>query len=144
MKTLLSETQLAGAHGWLLYDGECRFCTGMIRRYAALLQRTGFTPAALQTPWVGRRLGLPAGRTPGEVIVLTEAGRVLGGADAILQVLRWTWWGRPLFVLGQLPGLHWLCGAAYRQVARHRHCLGGACQLPRRPHHGPASFFEMP
>jgi len=144
MNTSPPQPQFAGPHGWVLYDGECRFCTGMIRRYAAWLQHAGFTPAALQTPWVGRRLGLAAGRTPGEVIVLTTEGQVMGGADAILHVLRWTWWGRPLFVLGHLPGLHWLCGAAYRQVARRRHCLGGACQPPRMRHHGPASFFEMP
>jgi predicted DCC family thiol-disulfide oxidoreductase YuxK len=131
-------------HGWVLFDGECRFCTSLVHRYAVLLQRAGFMSAPLQTPWVGARLGLPAGRLPGEVIVLTAEGRVFGGVDAILHVLRWIWWGWPLFMLGQLPGVHALGGVAYRLVARHRHCLGGVCRLPRQRHHGPVSFFEMP
>jgi len=134
----------ASPRGWVLYDGDCQFCTGTVRRFASLLRRARFTPEPLQAPWVSERLGLQTGRIPDEMMVLTTDGKVFGGADGIIYLLRWIWWAWPLFVVAQIPGMHGLLRAGYRQVARNRHCLSGACRIPRQRHRGTAAFYELP
>jgi len=95
-------------------------------------------------PWVSKRLGLPTGYIPDEMIVLTGGGKALEGVDGIIYLLRWIWWAWPAFALTRLPGMHGLLRMGYRYVARHRHCIGGACRIRRRRRRGTASFYEMP
>ena len=144
MKTTIPRIIAGNSRGWVLYDGECPFCIGMVCRFASWLDRTRFTPEPLQAPWVRKRLGLLAGRIPEEMIVLTAEGAVLGGVDGIIYLLRWIWWTRPFSLVARIPGIHGMLKSGYRRVARNRHCLGGMCRLPRRRHRGTASFYEMP
>ena len=116
------------ARGWVLFDGNCRWCVGTARQFARLLRGHGFEPAALQTPWVRKRLGLASEDEPAEMVVLTAGGAVFGGADGILQIARRIWWAWPLFAVAKIPGITQLLRAAYRRLADNRHCFDGACR----------------
>jgi len=118
--------------GWVFYDGDCRLCVGTARHFARLLRAHGFEPAALQTPWVRKRLGLASEGDPAEMIVLTAGGAVFGGADGILQIARRIWWAWPLFAMAKIPGVTPLLRASYRRLAANRHCFDGACQTSLR------------
>src|SRR5258706_5252804 len=118
--------------GWVLYDGEWRLCTGTVARFGPVLRRLHFELAPLQTPWVRERLGLKAGEMPDEMKLLAEDGRIYGGAEALLQMARLIWWARPLYALAQIPGGTVLFRAIYRQIAASRHCLNGACEIPKQ------------
>ena len=39
---------------WLLYDGTCRFCLGMVNRWRGTLERRGVGLAALQDEFPGK------------------------------------------------------------------------------------------
>ena len=133
LDTEITEINVATpAQGWVLYDGECRLCTGAADRFGRLLRQHGFELATLQTDWVRERLGLASGAEPAEMVVLDPDGTAFGGADGIIQIARHIWWARPLFALAQIPGLTLLLHAVYRRVAANRHCLGGACRLPEQ------------
>jgi predicted DCC family thiol-disulfide oxidoreductase YuxK len=119
-------------YGWIFYDGECQFCINNVRRHEKLLRQHGFEPATLQTPWVRERLGLKLDSKLTEMIVLTAGNQTFGGADGIAQIARRIWWAWPLFVISQIPGIHFIFSAIYRRVAAKRHCLDGACQIIRK------------
>lgn len=114
---------------WLLYDGTCRFCLGMVNRWRGTLECRGFGFAALQDEWVRERLDLPEEELLREMRVLTRCGKVLGAADAFAFLWGKIWWCWPLWILAHIPGVRWLINRAYRWVAAHRNCLGGTCSL---------------
>jgi predicted DCC family thiol-disulfide oxidoreductase YuxK len=130
--------------GWVLYDGECPLCIASAKKFAPLLHRHGFDFAPLQTRWVQERLGLKPDELLAEMKLLTDEGKVFGGADAVLQIARKIWWAWPLFVLAQIPGAKNLFRAIYRRVAANRHCLGVACAVQISSPHRHATFFEIP
>jgi alginate O-acetyltransferase complex protein AlgI len=70
--------------------------------------------------------------------LLLPDGRVLGGIDSWIQLLRALPALRPLAWLLQLPGIHPLALRSYRWIARHRYCVAGSCALPN-PSHSPAA-----
>lgn len=123
-------TKQTAEKGWVLFDGDCPWCVGWARRAGGALARRGFALAPLQTPWVRARLGLAEGVRPEEMAVLTAQGRVLGGADALLELARHFWWARWVRGLARLPGVLPLLHAAYRWGAARRPCANGACALP--------------
>lgn len=108
--------------GWILYDGDCRHCTGAANRFHHIFARRGFQFIPLQTPWVQRRLKLVPGAPLEEMRVVTEAGGDFGGADAVLFLARQVWWLRPLSLLGRLPRMHRALDHGYRWIAAHRGC----------------------
>ena len=66
--------------------------------------------------------------------VITESNQVLGGADAILYLLRLTWWTWPLYAVSFLPGMKPLFRALYRFIAARRNCISGACKITEHSH----------
>ena len=121
---------------WLVFDGDCGFCTSSAGWVARRLHHPG-RPDALLVPWqrtdlVG--LGTTAARAQREVLWVTPDGPVLGGAEAFAGWLRSG--GRPYAALGVLlglPGVRLLAAAGYRLVAANRSRLPGgtpACALP--------------
>lgn len=132
--------------GWVFYDAECPLCVAGVQRIGGLFVRRGFVWKPLQGPEVAAKLGVSQSDTLGEMKLLLASGRVVGGADAWAELLRSVWWLRPLGWLMRLPGLHDLCLAAYRCLARNRYCLGGACRRDSLPpkHHRTTAFFELP
>jgi len=125
MISLASEiTDSKGRHarGWLFFDAECEFCTGIAKWLTAPMRRRGLAVAPLQDPRVGSLLGL----SPKELLrairfVLTD-GSHYEGAGAVLAVARELWWAQPLVWLAKLPGMMPAMRAAYHWVARHRRC----------------------
>ena len=120
--------------GWLLYDGECGFCSGLANRWGGLAQRAGFSLAELQAEWVRERLtrndkAADKATTSDELLLLLPDDRVLGGADALVEICSHIWWGWPLWLLSRLPGVMPLLRWLYRRVAARRHRLTVAAQL---------------
>lgn len=112
--------------GILCIDAECAFCRAIAARWGAQLRRAGMRLAALQAPWVQRRLGLSG--VPDEMKLLLPDGRVLGGSVALVEVMAALGASMRLLRVVRLPPSAAALGIAYRWVARHRHCAGGACR----------------
>jgi predicted DCC family thiol-disulfide oxidoreductase YuxK len=121
---------------WLVFDGDCAFCTSTVTWLAARLHRPG-RPEARTVPWQFTdlaALGTDPVRAQREVLWVAPDGSVRGGAEAFAAWLRLAGGGYGL--LGRsiaLPGVRTVAGAVYRWVARHRDRMPGgspACALP--------------
>jgi len=110
-------------NGFILYDGECRMCRNMKRRLEKTFTSRGFVFTPLQ-------LELQPGERPTEMRVRAADGRAFGGADAVLFLARYVWWGRPLRWFAKLPGAKKMLRRIYREIAARRSCDGEACLLP--------------
>ncbi|MGH7149598.1 MAG: YndJ family transporter, partial [Planctomycetota bacterium] len=115
--------------GWVLYDGGCPLCSGLVERFRGALEPRGFGFAPFQEPWVKGRLDL-AGEVPAEMKVLTPEGELLGGVGAVLYLVSRIPWARPLAWIGGLPGFRHLLDREYRRIAANRLSLPGTCPLP--------------
>jgi len=113
--------------GWVLYDGDCRFCVRLARSFRPCLAGRHFELMPLQTPWVRARLGLLDSGLLDEMGLLLPDGKVFGGVDALLEISRHYWWTWPLRQLARVPGIKNLLRLGYQWIARHRGCTGGAC-----------------
>jgi predicted DCC family thiol-disulfide oxidoreductase YuxK len=129
VNTEITENKL---NGWVLYDGECRLCTGMARRFHHLLAGRHFELLPLQTPWVKARLALPEDKLLSEMRLLRPDGKYFGGADAVFEIGRYFWWAWPLRMIGRIPMANNLLRAIYRNVARNRNCTDGACKIQKQ------------
>jgi predicted DCC family thiol-disulfide oxidoreductase YuxK len=116
--------------GWVLYDGECEFCRGIVRLIRGILAPRGFAFLPLQTPWVRAVFDLPERELLSEMRVLLRSGEKFGGADAIPVLASTIWWAWPIVLLARIPGARRLLGSAYRYVAARRYCIAGACDIP--------------
>jgi predicted DCC family thiol-disulfide oxidoreductase YuxK len=117
------------ARGWLFFDAECEFCSGIATWLMGPMKRRGLAVAPLQDPRVGSLLGL----SPEELLrairfVLTD-GSHYAGADAVLAVAGELWWARPLVWAAKLPGMMVVMRAGYRWVAQRRRCLAQHCTI---------------
>jgi predicted DCC family thiol-disulfide oxidoreductase YuxK len=110
-------------NGSILYDAECRMCRDMMRRFERTFTSRGFVFAPLQ-------LELKPGERPSEMRVRTTDGRDFGGADAVLFLAGFVWWGQPLRWFAKIPGARKLLHRIYREIASRRTCHNGACLLP--------------
>ena len=104
--------------GWILYDGECRFCRNLARRFGNTFLRRGFSFTSFS-----------AGPRPSEMRVRTIDHRDFGGADAVVFLSSFVWWAKPLFLLSKLPGARSFLHRLYREVAARRSCSNGSCQI---------------
>ena len=109
--------------GWILYDADCPMCREMMRRFENTFTSRRFAFAPLQ-------LELKPGERPNEMRVRTADGRDFGGADAVLYLAGFVWWGRPLRWFAKLPGGKKGLRRLYREIASRRSCDNGACVLP--------------
>ena len=113
--------------GTLLYDAECGFCRRTTRFLALVFSRFEFLP--LQSAWAREQLRLKPGELPEELKLVTRAGEVHGGIDALLVMAKSVPWMAPFVVLARISPVKKALSAAYRIVARRRYCLGGKCGL---------------
>ncbi len=116
--------------GVLCYDRDCRWCRRFIRLGRATLARHGFAVAALQSPWVQRRLGLEG--VPDEMKLLLPNGQLVGGARALVLIASVVPWGRSLARGARLAPVMAALDASYRFIAAHRGCQASACALHAR------------
>ena len=121
---------------WLVFDGDCAFCTSSATWVAERLHRRDRADARL-VPWQFtdlEALGTSSERTRREVLWVTPAGDIYGGAEAFAEWLKFR--GGAYAVPGRamgLPGVRRLAAAVYRLVARNRSRMPGgspACALP--------------
>lgn len=125
---------------WLVFDGDCAFCTSSATWVSARLRRSD-GPNARLVPWQFTdlaALGTTVERTRREVLWVSPTGEIHGGAAAFAQWLRFrggAYAGLSRVMLA--PGVRGLAAATYRLVARNRHRLPGgtpACALPPPGH----------
>jgi predicted DCC family thiol-disulfide oxidoreductase YuxK len=110
-------------NGSILYDADCRMCRDLMRRFEKTFTSRGFVFAPLQ-------LELEPGVRPPEMRIRTTDDRVFDGADAVLFLAGFVWWGWPLRWFAKLPGAKRLLHRIYREIASRRTCDNGACLLP--------------
>jgi predicted DCC family thiol-disulfide oxidoreductase YuxK len=115
--------------GWVCYDSECALCLRWVRRIERPLRRHGFDFVPLQTAWAKARLKLTANDPLTEMRLLRPDQHVLGGADAVVALMRHVWWLWPLWLFSRIPGAMRIFHAAYRHIAANRHCANDACSL---------------
>ena len=116
----------------IYYDDQCEFCRRMLRRFGRTLARRRFTFVPLQSSGAARVLGISDEHLLDEMRVRFADGAVLGGASAFVAIARRIWWAWPLWAVSRVPGVMPPLNAAYRWIARNRHCLNGVCAVPRR------------
>ncbi|SDT79983.1 Predicted thiol-disulfide oxidoreductase YuxK, DCC family [Streptomyces sp. TLI_053] len=131
----------------LVFDGDCAFCTTCATWAERFLRQTlasggweavpfQFADLAGLDASAGGRGEVSWERAEREVLWVTPAGRVYGGAQAVARLLMrsggvWAYLGGVLALAPVRP----VAGLVYRWVARHRHRMPGgtaACALPRR------------
>ena len=118
--------------GWIFFDAECRFCVGHRQRWGRIFERRGFVWLPLQTPGTAERLGVTEWQLHAEMWLHLSDGRKYSGVNAWSAQMRHVWWLWPLGVVLALPGFNVLAHVGYRWIATHRHCIGGACRIPKR------------
>lgn len=112
----------------LVIDGDCAFCQASVgwgQRIVARFPAVD-TWQRLEEAGLLGGLGLDAARCAEAVQYVALDRRVQSAHDAVSALLLAA--GRGWWVLGalmRLPGVHWVCGHAYRWVARNRHRLPG-------------------
>jgi len=115
----------------LVFDGDCAFCTSSVRFAQRWIRRMPQVVSYQRADLA--RLGLSEQQCAQAVQYVARDHRVHSAHDAVAATLLAA--GKGWWVLGALmhvPGVHWLCGVAYRWVARNRHRLPGgtpACSL---------------
>ncbi|MEY4606824.1 MAG: hypothetical protein RLY45_1584 [Actinomycetota bacterium] len=112
----------------LVIDGDCAFCQASVERGCRLIGRFPAVASwqSLETQGSLDALGLDAAVCSKAVQYVALDRRAHAAHDAVSALLLAA--GRGWWLLGALmrvPGIHWLCGVAYRWVARNRHRLPG-------------------
>jgi len=124
----------------VIFDGQCRICTGQIRQLRWWDRGGRLAYLSLHDPEVYRRYpDLTHERLMEEMVVVDRQGRRHGGAEAVRYLTRRLpslWWAVPvLHIPFSLPLWRWL----YRLIAKYRYrfgktarCDGGTCDLHGR------------
>ena len=120
------------SRGWILYDGDCGFCSRWVQFWTKTLRQRGYEPAALQEPWVTQKLQMPIDTLLADIRLLTTNDELISGADVYLQVTRRIWWAWPFYAIFRLPGFNRLVHLGYRWFARNRYCISGTCRVQHR------------
>jgi predicted DCC family thiol-disulfide oxidoreductase YuxK len=110
-----------------LYDGHCRICTAGARRLSVLARPGTVELRDFQEPGVLAAFpSLTLEQCMQALQLVTPEGRVFAGAEAVVRILtRRRILGAPAW-LYYLPGVRWVCDAAYAWIARNRYRLSGA------------------
>jgi predicted DCC family thiol-disulfide oxidoreductase YuxK len=132
MHTELTDSVDIKPTGWIYFDGTCRFCTAHRQRWGKVFERRGFVWIPLQTPGTAERLGITETQLHAEMWLQLADGQKFSGINAWSVQLRRVWWLWPVGAVLALPGFNAMGRAVYRWIAKHRHCIGGACTIPKR------------
>lgn len=124
--------EVAQFRGWIFYDADCSSCRELALRFEAFFDARGFHFEPLQHEWVQRRLNLTKAQALEEMRVLTTAGQVVGGADAVIFLAGQIWWLKPLTALTQMPSVREILHRVYCWVAARRTCAIKTVAAPPR------------
>ena len=123
---------IAPRKGWILYDGECGFCSRWVHFWKKTVESRGFFLKDLQSARAQGMLKIPPESLLDDVLILTPQKNLERGADAYLFVARQIWWAWPFHALFGLPGFRWILGQGYRWFNRNRYLVSRHCTLPRQ------------
>jgi predicted DCC family thiol-disulfide oxidoreductase YuxK len=129
--------------GSVYYDANCPSCVRITTLLRRALRSRGYTLVPLQTPDAATRLKVRPEELFTEMRMLDRSGRVLGGAEAIVEIAHHIWWAQPVAWAAKLPCFMRALHVLYADHARHRHCASGSC-AHRKRHAARRVFFEMP
>ena len=118
--------------GWVLYDGDCGFCSRWVPFWERTLARRGFRIAPLQEGGVAEKLALSPDKLAADLRLLLAGGETLTGAEVYRYLMLRIWWATPLYLLSTLPILRTLFDAGYRAFADNRYWISRTCHLPVR------------
>jgi predicted DCC family thiol-disulfide oxidoreductase YuxK len=122
-----------GAPWTLVYDGACAFCRWCVDLVARWDTRRRVRAVPFQD--AGALAALPPIPRPAleaAMHLVSPAGEVRAGADAMPAILRLLPAGRAAAWLFHVPGVPWLARRVYAAVARNRHRLGCGSSACRR------------
>lgn len=108
--------------GWIFFDEGCGSCRDLALHFESVFAKRGFHFEPLQRSWVQKRLNLTPDQALEEMRVLTSAGEVFGGADAVIFLARQLWWAAPFASVARFASVHALLDRSYKWVAAHRTC----------------------
>jgi predicted DCC family thiol-disulfide oxidoreductase YuxK len=121
----ITKTHTAGT---IYFDASCGLCSSATQRLRKLVgHRFAFVP--LQAAGVTKILNPPDGAVFDEIKLQKLDGRILGGVDALLEIIRHIWWLYPLWLLCRIPGTRILLRPVYQVIARNRHRISRVCRL---------------
>ena len=133
------EPEKSSIQGWVLYDGNCGFCSRWVPYWEKTLRKRGFLIAPLQADWVADKFDLSPEELQADFRLLVVGGKKIAGANVYRYLMRRIWWAKPLYFISILPGLRQLFDAGYRLFAENRHRISRSCGLPNaaadRPSH---------
>jgi predicted DCC family thiol-disulfide oxidoreductase YuxK len=119
--------------GWILYDGQCGFCSRWVHFWEKTVEPRGFALKDLQSAHAEGMLEMPPENLLEDILILTRQNKFERGADAYLFVARQIWWAWPFYALFSLPGFHWILWQGYGWFNRNRYLVSRHCPLPRPP-----------
>lgn len=122
--------------GWVLYDGDCGFCSRWVPCWGKTLAKRGFRIAPLQADWVTEKFALTEEELTSDLRLLLVDGEKLAGAEVYRYLMRRIWWATPLWFLSTLPVLRRLFDAGYRAFADNRYWISHTCHMPARKDSG--------
>lgn len=129
--------------GSVYYDANCPTCVRITNILRRALRARGYALVPLQAPDAATRLKVLPAELFAEMRLLDHSGRVLGGAEAIVEIAHHIWWAQPVAWAAKVPCFMEALRVLYANHARHRHCANGNCT--RRKRHGSRRvFFDMP
>ena len=118
--------------GWVLYDGDCGFCSRWVPFWEQTLAKRGFRIAPLQADWVAEKFKLAENELTADFRLLLANGEKIAGADVYRYLMRRIWWAKPLWFLSTLPILRRVFDGSYRAFADNRYWISRTCHLPVR------------
>ena len=118
--------------GWVLYDGNCGFCSRWVPFWETALKKRGFRIAPLQAEWVAEKFDLSHDELTADFRLLLANGEKRAGAEVYRYLMRRIWWATPLYFLSILPIFRNLFDAGYRAFADNRYWISRTCHLPLR------------
>jgi predicted DCC family thiol-disulfide oxidoreductase YuxK len=118
--------------GWILYDGECGFCSRWVHFWKKVVEARGFALKELQSAAADGSLEIPGENLLDDIRVLTRSGELISGANAYLYVTRKIWWTWPFYAIFHLPGFNWVLWQGYRWFNRNRYRISRHCKVRQR------------
>lgn len=105
----------------VIFDDRCGFCKGAVALLRKLDRRRVFRYGGSSDASVLRAAGVSAAEAD-EELKLAGGGRLFGGFDAVVEIVRRLPGGRIVAPVMLAPPVRWLGRRIYRRVAASRRC----------------------
>ncbi|MEI6043060.1 MAG: DUF393 domain-containing protein [Chloroflexota bacterium] len=122
----------------LLYDATCRMCQAGSRQALQLVPPGLLKVQDINNPELQARYKITPEAAQRQMHLVTRAGKVIRGAEAVRYILYLSGWLKPLAYLWNVPGFDLVAQSSYLWVADHRYlfmgknepaCEDGACAV---------------